>query len=158
MSLLQECFRRSQSGSDIHAHLPRLFELASKPHVKIIELGVRGGDSTSAFLAAAEEQGGEVWSVDITDPRVPAEWRDLPFWYLTVGDDLEVSKTATVVDFDEAKAPFAIATSSHPSTHLGVMPDRLGLACFFDRNPRCFGHLLFLGNLSKRWVHLRSNS
>jgi predicted O-methyltransferase YrrM len=91
MSLLQECFRRSQSGSDIHAHLPRLFELASVPHVKVIELGVRGGDSTAAFLAAAEEQGGEVWSVDIADPRVPAEWRDLPFWYLTVGDDLEIA-------------------------------------------------------------------
>ena len=91
MSLLQECFRRSQSGSDIHAHLPRLFELASIPYVKVIELGVRRGDSTAAFLAAAEEQGGEVWSVDIADPRVPAEWRDLPFWYLTVGDDLEVS-------------------------------------------------------------------
>jgi predicted O-methyltransferase YrrM len=91
MSLLQECFRRSQSGSDIHAHLPRLFELASIPHVKVIELGVRGGDSTAAFLAAAEEQGGEVWSVDIADPRVPADWRDLPFWYLTVGDDLDVA-------------------------------------------------------------------
>ena len=91
MSLHQECFRRAQSGSDISAHLPRLFELASRPHVKVIELGVRRGDSTSAFLAAAEEQGGEVWSVDISEPRVPAEWRDLPFWYLTVGDDLEVS-------------------------------------------------------------------
>lgn len=91
MSLLQECFRRSQSGSDIHAHLPRLFDLASRPHVKVIELGVRRGDSTVAFLAAAQEQGGEVWSVDIADPRVPAEWRDLPFWYLTVGDDLEVA-------------------------------------------------------------------
>ena len=91
MSLLQECFRRSQSGSDIHAHLPRLFELASIPYVKVIELGVRRGDSTAAFLAAAEEQGGEVWSVDIADPRVPAEWHDLQFWYLTVGDDLKVA-------------------------------------------------------------------
>jgi hypothetical protein len=91
MSLLQELFRRSQTGSDISAHLPRLFELASTPHVKVIELGVRRGDSTVAFLAAAEEQAGEVWSVDISEPRVPAEWRDLPFWYVTVGDDLEVS-------------------------------------------------------------------
>jgi predicted O-methyltransferase YrrM len=91
VSLFQELFRRSQTGSDISAHLPRLFELASTPHVKVIELGVRRGDSTVAFLAAAEEQAGEVWSVDISEPRVPAEWRELPFWYVTVGDDLEVS-------------------------------------------------------------------
>ena len=91
MSLHQECFRRAQSGSDISAHLPRLFDLASKQHVKVIELGVRSGDSTSAFLAAAELFAGEVWSVDISEPRVPEAWRDLPFWYLTVGDDLEVA-------------------------------------------------------------------
>lgn len=91
MSLLQECFRRAQHGSDISAHLPRLFELASRPHVKVIELGVRNGDSTSAFLAAADEQAGEVWSVDIAHPRVPGEWHDLPFWYVTVDDDLKVA-------------------------------------------------------------------
>lgn len=91
MGLLQECFSRAQSGSDIGAHLPKLFELASIPFVKVIELGVRSGDSTSAFLAAAEAQGGEVWSVDVSEPRVPEWWRELPFWYVTVGDDLTVS-------------------------------------------------------------------
>lgn len=91
MDLLRDLWRRAQHGSDISDHLPRLFELASRPHVKVIELGVRSGDSTSAFLAAAEAQGGEVWSVDINEPRVPEGWRELPFWYLTVGDDLEVS-------------------------------------------------------------------
>ena len=91
MNLLQECFRRAQHGSDISDHLPRLFELASTPYVKVIELGVRRGDSTSAFLAAAQEQGGEVWSVDITPPVVPVEWQGLPFWYPIVGDDLQVS-------------------------------------------------------------------
>ena len=53
MNLLQECFRRAQHGSDISDHLPRLFELASTPYVKVIELGVRRGDSTSAVLGAA---------------------------------------------------------------------------------------------------------
>lgn len=91
MGLRNEFERRFGSGSDIHEHLPRLFELASVPFVKVIELGVRSGDSTSAFLAAAEAEGGEVWSVDIAEPRVPESWRDLPFWYLTVGDDLQVA-------------------------------------------------------------------
>ena len=91
MDLLRELWRRAQHGSDISDHLPRLFELASVPHVKVIELGVRSGDSTSAFLAAAQAHDGEVWSVDISEPRVPEFWRELPFWYLTVGDDLEVS-------------------------------------------------------------------
>ena len=54
MDLLRELWRRAQHGSDISDHLPRLFELASVPHVKVIELGVRSGDSTSAFLAAAQ--------------------------------------------------------------------------------------------------------
>lgn len=90
MDLMRELWRRAQHGSDISDHLPRLFELASVKHVKIIELGVRQGDSTSAFLAAAQEQDGEVWSVDISSPSVPAEWHDLLFWYPVVGDDLEV--------------------------------------------------------------------
>lgn len=92
MDLLQECFRRAQHGSDISDHLPRLYELACRPHVKVIELGVRRGDSTSAFLAAAQEYGGEVWSVDITPPVVPSDWENLPFWYPIVGDDLEVAE------------------------------------------------------------------
>lgn len=91
MGLFQEFERRAGSGSDIGAHLPRLFELASTPFVKVIELGVRSGDSTSAFLAAAEANGGEVWSVDVVQPNVPESWSELPFWYLTMGDDLEVS-------------------------------------------------------------------
>lgn len=91
MNLLQECFRRAQHGSDISDHLPRLFELASRPYVKVIELGVRRGDSTSAFLAAAEAQGGEVWSVDIASPVVPVDWQSLAFWYPVVGNDLEVA-------------------------------------------------------------------
>lgn len=91
MNLIGELWRRAQHGSDISDHLPRLYELASLKHVKVIELGVRSGDSTSAFLTAAEENDGEVWSVDVAEPWVPTEWRDLPFWYVTVGNDLEVS-------------------------------------------------------------------
>lgn len=70
-------------------HLARLHEAALfRPWV--IELGVRTGVSTSAFLAAAERAGGYVWSVDIESPRVPAHWADSGLWTMTVGDDLTV--------------------------------------------------------------------
>lgn len=90
LNLKQEMERRSRSGSDISLHLPRLYQLASVPEAKIIELGVRSGDSTCALLAAVSEQNGELWSVDINSPRTPPDWLDLPYWYVSVGNDLEL--------------------------------------------------------------------
>jgi predicted O-methyltransferase YrrM len=78
---------RCVDGSDIHAHLPRLYAEASRPNVRVIELGVRSGNSTAAFLLAAEDQAGEVWSVDIAAPRCP--FYGHPRWHLIVGDDLD---------------------------------------------------------------------
>jgi predicted O-methyltransferase YrrM len=47
----------------------------------IIELGVRSGNSTSAFLAALEtDRRGTLWSCDISAPDVPASWHDLDYW------------------------------------------------------------------------------
>lgn len=48
--------------SDIRAHLPTLYEFAKGKTV--LELGLDRGVSTSAFLSAVEEHGGEVVSVD----------------------------------------------------------------------------------------------
>jgi hypothetical protein len=48
--------------SDIRDHLPRLRREARGT---VLELGVRGGASTSALLAGIEERGGTLWSVDI---------------------------------------------------------------------------------------------
>jgi predicted O-methyltransferase YrrM len=77
---------RCQMRSDIVDHLPRLHQEASVAGVTVIELGVRSGNSTSAFLLAAEQQDGHVYSVDIDRPRLP--WAGHPRWTFMMGDDL----------------------------------------------------------------------
>jgi hypothetical protein len=56
-----------QNWSDIQGHLPRLYEAA---HGNCLEIGVRGGMSTSALLAGIEDYGGHLWSVDINECQV----------------------------------------------------------------------------------------
>jgi predicted O-methyltransferase YrrM len=77
---------RCSLGSDIKQHLPQLHAEASIGDAHVIELGVRSGNSTSAFLAGVEEHGGHLWSVDIARPSLP--WLNHPQWTLRVGDDL----------------------------------------------------------------------
>lgn len=70
--------------SDIKDQLPLLFERACRyPRVRVTEFGVRTGESTSAFLAAAEATGGHVSSFDIDVPKVPDWWHELPLWTFT---------------------------------------------------------------------------
>lgn len=90
MMIEQEFLRRCADGSDIHEHLPRLYEEACRPGVRVIELGVRSGNSTAAFLRAIQEYGGELWSVDIGRLRVPDEWFAVDGWHQLIGDDLEL--------------------------------------------------------------------
>ena len=72
--------------SDIQDHLPRLHAEAATGECVVIELGVRAGNSTAAFLAAVDEFGGHVHSCDIHRPRVP--WENHPQWTFYEGDDL----------------------------------------------------------------------
>jgi predicted O-methyltransferase YrrM len=80
---------RCQMGSDIKDHLPRLHEEASTGDVTVIELGVRSGNSTAAFLAAVEARGGHVYSVDVARPKVP--WFGHQQWAFLLGDDLALA-------------------------------------------------------------------
>ncbi len=82
--------RRCQEQSDIHQHLPRLHQEASIGNAQIIELGVRSGNSTAAFLAAIEAHGGFLHSVDIHRPQLP--WSGHPQWRFHLGDDLVISE------------------------------------------------------------------
>ena len=75
--------------SDMQHYMPILHETASRyPQVQVNELGVREGNSTSAFLAAAEAVGGYVRSVDIDRVRVPPYWAQTGRWELQVADDM----------------------------------------------------------------------
>ena len=72
--LMAEYRRRCDTDSDIREYLPLLHGYARLyPGVKVLEVGVRSGNSTVAFLAAALFAGGHVWSVDIEDVRDRAQ-------------------------------------------------------------------------------------
>lgn len=89
---------RCHNGSDIHEHLPYLFRRASRKRCQVLELGVRSGESTAAFLAAVEHGGGHVWSVDVHMPGVPNVWFENPRWTFSIGDDLDPEVAALQPD------------------------------------------------------------
>jgi predicted O-methyltransferase YrrM len=93
VTLHGEYAARLGTWSDIQEQMPLLYDAARRrPQVKVLELGVRNGNSTAAFLAAAEEAGGHVWSVD-TDPVAAdtSSWEASGRWTFLRGDDLEVT-------------------------------------------------------------------
>lgn len=86
MDIVAEYARRAHTYSDISLHLPFLYSQAlGRRPATVIELGVRTGNSTSAFLAA----GADLWSVDIRPPVVPAAWHDLAAWHFLMADDCD---------------------------------------------------------------------
>jgi SAM-dependent methyltransferase len=88
----EEFGRRRAEWSDIVDHLPRLYSAASRrPGGRVIELGIRTGNSTAALLAGAAAVGGHVWSVDREPPTVPDWWSSSPTWTCVLGDDVAVA-------------------------------------------------------------------
>lgn len=78
---LAEPSHREGGGNDIKDEMPYLLARAEGyQHVRVLEIGVRTGRSTSAFLAAAARTGGHVWSIDVDEPRVPVHWRGCGYW------------------------------------------------------------------------------
>jgi hypothetical protein len=76
--------------TDIRDHLPRLFEEARGT---VLELGVRGGVSTSALLAGVEQRGGAVWSVDV-DPSSSDTYPGHPQWHFVCCDSRDPAPLA----------------------------------------------------------------
>lgn len=92
--LLTEYDRRCRADSDIREYLPLLHGYARLyPQVRVQEIGVRTGNSTVALLAAAEINGGHVWSVDVADvtglPVGMGPWQDHPAWTFTLGNSTD---------------------------------------------------------------------
>jgi hypothetical protein len=73
--------------SDIQRHLPRIRRWS---HGNVLELGVRGGNSTAALLAGVEDAGGTVWSVDV-DPRCGDVFAGHPQWHFVHADSRDVA-------------------------------------------------------------------
>lgn len=81
--------------SDIQGHMEFLRKtIAAYDKPVGIELGVRSGQSTAAQLAGIQDNGGELWSVDIDAPQVPSHWFDLPEWHFLQADDLSAEAQA----------------------------------------------------------------
>ena len=88
--------------TDIRFHLPYLFETALQyPDMQILEAGTRDGNSTCAFLAAAEAVGGIVHSVDLNAPEIPdavaGRWVASKHWEFKQVHDLSIQSS---VQFD----------------------------------------------------------
>jgi len=76
--------------SDVQGHLPRFFDAAGG---NVLEIGVREGYSTSAFLAGIERRGGHLWSVDIEDCPIFPEHPHWTFLHRdSVADKSEILK------------------------------------------------------------------
>lgn len=113
MSFLEEYRERVAAWSDVQYCMPRMLEVALRyPEGSILELGVRSGNSTSAFLAAAEKTGGHVWSMDTGVPDVPAHWHDSGLWTFIQGDD-----TADDVPLDPFMYDVLFIDTSHHYAH-----------------------------------------
>ena len=78
---LAEPGHRDGGGNDIQDEMPYLLRAAEGyQQVRVLEVGVRTGRSTSAFLAACARVGGHLWSVDAAKPEVPLHWHYSGYW------------------------------------------------------------------------------
>lgn len=84
--------QRAATKSDIYQHLEFLHDTVIEVDAKVVvELGVRSGNSTAAFLAAVEKTGGHLWSVDIDVPSWPAQFLQSELVTFIQGNDLAVA-------------------------------------------------------------------
>lgn len=133
---------RLSRWSDIQEYLPFLYDTArSYDGVRVLELGSRKGNSTLAFLAAAEEAGGHVWSSDIKnviqDPEGLAPWWPHERWSFICGDDMDSSVQSLL----PAQVDVFFLDTSHEYEHtlgeLAAFMPRVapgGVALFHDTN------------------------
>ena len=102
-TLMDDYRQRAEPWSDIQDCLERLYDAAvAYPQVSILELGVRWGTSTAMFLAAAEQAGGHLWSVDLAPTpeleRDAGRWLASGYWTFTLGDDMAIDPPADAFD------------------------------------------------------------
>ena len=137
---------RLSKWSDIQEYMPFLYETArSYPNVRVLELGTRTGNSTSAFLAAAVAVNGSVISVDID--RVTDNPQMKPFigntaWRFVHGSDTEEAVQAVL----PLEVDVLFIDSSHEYDHTlaelrAYMPRVVpgGVALFHDTNLQGWG-------------------
>jgi GT2 family glycosyltransferase/predicted O-methyltransferase YrrM len=98
--LRQRYFLATQRDSDIRHHLGFLYSIAQG---RIVELGTRSGESTSAFLAGVEAHGGSVTSVDIVDCGALF---DTPLWRFVQRSSVDPATVDAVIGNEEIDVLF----------------------------------------------------
>jgi cephalosporin hydroxylase len=84
--LYADYLARCATPSDIHEHLPALYQLATRSET-IVEFGVRSGNSTIALLAGLEPMlGGRMYSYDLNPPAFPTPAPEAATWFFTQAD------------------------------------------------------------------------
>jgi cephalosporin hydroxylase len=84
--------QRCATWSDIQHHLRYIHDTVVEQNAQtVVELGIRSGNSTAAFMAAVQKTGGHLWSVDVATPSWPLEFYGRDFATLIIGDDLAVA-------------------------------------------------------------------
>lgn len=128
--------------SDINEHLPTLVKLVEELDAHtVIELGVRSGVSTIAWLYALtkDDREGKLWSVDIdAPPRIQH-----PSWTFTRGDDLDPFVLKQLPD--EADIVFVDTVHTYQQTidEIEAYASRVkpgGCMVFHDSNHERFDH------------------
>lgn len=90
LSEFKEIVNRMSLDTDISDHLPTLFatSMLVKPEL-IVELGVRGGDSTFVLERVARLNNCLLVSVDLDDCSAVTGWKD---WHFIQRDDIQFAK------------------------------------------------------------------
>lgn len=98
-AFIAEAFRKSGTFY-VSALYEKVVEVKAKT---IVEIGVMIGQSTRALLKAAIENGGHLYSIELSDgslslvgEALKSGGQDTAFWTPIQGDDLEVAKTWTL--------------------------------------------------------------
>jgi len=108
---------RDPHGDDMFREVPILYDESIRLGAKkTIDLGVKYGLSTRAFLLACAVTDGHVWSVDVTDSPYARqkirEWGLADRWTFTIMDDLEFIKT-----WKEGPVDIVMIDTSHYYEH-----------------------------------------
>lgn len=85
---------RKDRACDMWEYMPVLREAARG---MILEIGVRGGVSTAAFLCGLEDHGGHLWSVDI-NPEC-GKLFEHPQWTFIAGDSRDIEISPIILEY-----------------------------------------------------------
>ena len=143
----------NQKNTDISSHLPEIYKEVYKMQPKtIVELGVRGGESSFVFSCINEELGSHVYGIDID----LCDYRDIRNGHFIQGDDCQVAKTF------HQKIDVLMIDTSHLFDHTLLeitewfpLLNERSLILFHDTNIDGKGYIRLNGTRGENWDNQR---